>query len=288
MRRVAGSLLVCAIAAGAFGCGDGASGATEDCLSAVTRKPETGFLAAFDRVEIVAVTPEGCAPLEGPLAAFNWFSLADRGSYFQYANAIREILSRRGTRLLAGAEHLATLEAPTGFPSTGGAYVHDDLGLPLYASASEFLDMISSPEFQAIAPLQQAGARQDDYVFGFQRCIVGCDSGTPIHGTGDALLLMHAFRFEGADLDTALRSLADAPGAAEMAYGGRLVARLRFIVGGTNVNTQSLPWGEGLVLFRVGSEAEAGDWVDSASFRAFRNQTAEDVLVLLGPTSLPG
>lgn len=285
IKRTTEVLLLTVLAASA-GCGDGASGptqATEPCLSAVTLKPpSSGALAAVDRLEVVAITPEGCAPLEGPLAAFNWFSFSDRDSYLAYGARVTQILARRGTPLLATGEHRATIEAPPGAPSAGGSYVHEEFALPLYPSAAGFMDMIASPEFQAITPLQQAGARQEDYVFGFQKCLVGCDSEDTAVATDGSPLLLHVFRFEGDDLEESIRALARAGGAPEMVYGGRLVGRFQVIVGGTDLNTQNLPWGQGTMLFRVESETAARAWLESDALRAFRDQTEEDVLVLLG------
>lgn len=285
IKRTTEVLLLTVLATSA-GCGDGASGptqATEPCLPAVTLEPpSSGALAAVDRLEVVAITPEGCAPLEGPLAAFNWFSFSDRGSYLAYGARVTQILARRGTPILATGEHSATIEAPPGAPSAGGSYVHEEFALPLYPSAAGFMDMIASPEFQAIVSLQQAGARQEDYVFGFQKCIVGCESDGTAVATDSAPLLLHIFRFEGDDLEGAIRRVASSGDAPEVVYGGRLVARFQAIVGGVDVNSQNAPWGEGVMLFRVDSEAAARAWVESGAFRAFRQDTAEDVLVLLG------
>ncbi len=265
------------------GCGDDSSPPAESCLSSVTLEPPaSGPLSFVDRLEVAAVTPEGCAPLDGPLAAFNWFSFADRDSYLTYGAGVGQILANRGTPILATGEHRATLEAPQGAPSTGGAYVHEEFAIPLYPSASGFMDMIASPEFQEIVSLQQAGARQEDYVFGFQKCIVGCESRTTAVATDDAPLLLHIFRFEGRDLEDAIRSLAGTGNAPDVVYGGKLVARFRIVVGDANLNSQNPPWGEGTMLFRVDSEATARAWIESETFRAFRNDTAEDVLVLLG------
>ncbi len=270
-----------------IGCGDddssGQTGPDEPCLPSVTLEPEGLPI----QLEVAAVTPEGCAPLEGPLAAFNWFSFANRDSYLAYGTRISQILAQRGTTILATGEHRATFEAPSGSPSTGGVYVHEELAIPLYPSASGFMDMVASPEFQEIIPLQQSGARQEDYIFGFQRCIVGCESRTTAVATDDTPLLLHIFGFEGEDLENAIRSLAGAQGAPEMVYGGRLIARFRTIVGGANLNSQNAPWGEGTVVFRIDSETAARAWIASEVFRAFRDNTDEDVLVLLG-TGLVG
>lgn len=288
-KRITRSLLL-ALVAISTGCGEDATGPDEACLSVVTLEPPAGSpLAALDRLEVVAVTPEGCARLEGPMAAFNWFSFQDLDSYREYSNEmVTRILPGRGTPTLARGDHRVTIEAPPGAPATGGAYVHQALRMPLYPSASEFMDMISSPEFQAVFPLQQAGARQRDYVFGFQECLVGCERGATITASDDAPLLLHVFRFEGADLGAAIRRLASDRNAPKLAYGGRLIARVQTILGGRNLNSQSGPWGQGTILFRVDSEADARAWVESATFRAFRENTAEDVLVVLGTPSTTG
>lgn len=52
--------------------------------------------------------------------------------------------------------------------------------------------------------------------------------------------------------------------------------------GGVNLNTQNAPRGEGTTLFRVDSAAAARARIESEPFRAFRERTAEDVLVLRG------
>lgn len=266
------------------GCGDGSSPATvqpESCLASVEHPgPESGALSIVDRLEVVAVTPEGCAPLDGRLAAFNWFSFDDPDAYAAYGARVSQILASRGTPILAAGERAETLEAPSGAPAGGGSYVHEEFALPHYPSAYGFMDMIASPEFQEIVGLQQGGARQSDYVFGFQQCLVGCDSTTTQLATDEAPLLLHIFRYTGDDIRSAVRDLAgEGP---EMVYAGRLVARFQAIVGGVNANSQNLPWGQGTALYRVDSADEARAWLDDSAFRAFRRDTEEDVIVLLG------
>ncbi len=234
------------------------------------------------------MTEEGCAPLDGPLAAFNWFSFADPESYLAYGTGIAPILASRGTQILAVGGHAETLEAPPGVPATGGAYVHEELAVPLYASAEAFIDMLASEEFQAILPLQQAGARQTDYVFGFQQCLVGCDSTVSAVATEDQPLLLHIFDWKGGDLAGAIRDLGTSGAGPEMVYAGRLVGRFRIFFGDTNVNSQSPPWGEGTIVYRVPSAEAARTWITDPAFRAFRGDTAEDVLVLLGAGRLGG
>lgn len=265
------------------GCGDGSTPASESCLSSVTHPPpESGPLSAADRIEVVSVTPEGCAPLQGRIAAFNWFSFENAERYLAYAAGVSEILASRGTPILSGGEHAETLEAPAGAPAGGGAYIHEEFALPHYPSATGFMDMLTSPEFQEILPLQQAGARASDYVFGFQQCLVGCDKAVPDVASDEAPLLLHVFRWEGGDMPVAIRALAASEVGPEMIYAGRLVGRFQVWIGGVNVNSQNLPWGEGTMVFRVESSEAARSWLANPVFQQFRRDTAEDVLVVLG------
>lgn len=67
-----------------------------------------------------------------------------------------------------------------------------------------------------------------------------------------------------------------------MIYAGRLVGRFQVWIGGVNVNSQNLPWGEGTMVFRVESSEAARSWLANPVFQQFRRDTAEDVLVVLG------
>ncbi len=255
----------------------------DPCQEAVVRDPGTLFppenpLSNLTRFEIRALTPSGCAALHEPLVAFNWYSLADPESYLRYAAEVGGILTDRGHRVLLASDRVETFEAPAGAPAEGGAYEHEILSLAWYRNAGSFLDMVLSPEFQAISGDQQLGARQEDYVWGLQRCIVGCDTVMPPH-TGQ--FVAHVFRYDGADMETALLALASTPGAPEMIYAGELVADFRVLLGNQDLNTQTPPWGQGAVVYQVASRDAALAWLSDPAFTTFRQDTADDVLVLL-------
>lgn len=257
---------------------------TPSCLSSVGRDvPEDlapdSPLSIADRVEIRAVNEEGCAALDGPLVAFNWFSFTDPARYLQYAAGIAEIFARRGHRVLFSGTREEVLEAPEGAPSGGGSYVHQELALALYTSAGGFLDMMLSPEFQAILSHQQGGARQEDYVWGLQRCLIGCADDAP--SIGDGLYLVHIFDYLGDDLDAAIAGLDSVENAPEIVYAGDLVAELRVIVGGLAINPQKPLWGRGVVLYRIGDRESARRWISDPAFAGFRRETREDVLALI-------
>ena len=282
--RLAAAFLVPTAAVCLLGCGDGPSPATrapEDttCIERVERSFDSGLFSLVDRLQVRAIHAAGCAPLNGPLGAFNYFSYADRDSYLAYGARVSQILASRGHRILFGTSRTETLEAPPGAPAGGGSYEHEVFALPLYSSAGGFIDMIGSPEFQEISGLQQGGARQSDYVFGFQRCHVGCDDPDALPG-GEGPFLVHMFGYDGDDLRASLRTLSQEPSAPPVAYGGELVARFEVIAGGMNVNSQNLPWGEGTVVYEIGSREDALRWIESPAFRNFRQRTHEDVLIL--------
>lgn len=284
MRFVA-ALFVSPLALCLASCGDGPSPATrapEDttCVERVERRFDSGAFGAVDRLQVRAINAAGCAPLNAPLGAFNYFSYADRDAYLAYGARVTQILTSRGHRVLFGTSRTETLEAPPGAPAGGGSYEHEVFALPLYSSAGGFMDMIGSPEFQEIVGLQQGGARQSDYVFGFQRCHVGCDDPDALPG-GEGPFLVHMFGYEGDDLRAALRTVSQEPTAPPVAYGGELVARFEVIAGGMNVNSQNLPWGEGTVVYEIASREDALRWIESPVFEAFRQRTKEDVLILV-------
>jgi hypothetical protein len=173
---------------------------------------------------------------------------------------------------------------PAGAPAGGGSYEHEEFALAWYSSASGFLDFIRSEELQAIVLDQQAGERQSDYVWGLQRCIIGCADGPPPE---NEILLAHIFRYEGQDLyesedlDRGIRKLAGAPGAPEVFYAAENVAELRVRIGTLSVNPQNPPWGRGVIVFRVASRDAAVAWIVNSAYANFRRRTAEDVIVLL-------
>ena len=136
-----------------------------------------------------------------------------------------------------------------------------------------------SPEFVKLLPDQQAASRQDNYVWGLERCFFGCASEGPTFTEGQ--FVAHIFRYEGDDMESTIRALAGENATPEMIYAGELVAVLRVLVGDVNVNLQSRPWGQGAMVFRVSSREGALKWLSDPTFLQFRTQTAEDVIVLL-------
>lgn len=258
---------------------------TLPCVSSVGRDvPEDvgpdSPLSFARRVEIQAVNDERCAALDGPLVAFNWFSFNDRERYSQYAAAVAEIFAQRGHRALFAAPRVEVLEAPEGSPVGGGSYIHEELALALYRSAGAFLDMMLSPEFQAVTSAQQDGARRDDYVWGLQRCLIGCDDDASPMDEG--LFLAHIFGYLGDDIDTAIAGLGTVDSAPEIKYAGDLVAEMRVVSGDLVVNPMKPLWGRGVTLFRVADREGALRWISDPAFVEFRAETKEDVLVLLG------
>lgn len=253
------------------------------CLSVVERGPPDvlvpgsplGLASGF---EVRANGPSGCADLDGPLMALNYFSFADRDAYLRYAPQVVLVLVDHGHRPVGGGRRIETLLAPSGAPANGGSYEHEQFALAWYTSAGGFLDFLRSEAEQAIAVDQQAGARQSDYVWGLQRCLIGC-AGAPI--PANELLVAHIFRYEGADLDASIQALAGAPGAPEILYAGENAAELRVIVGELSLNPQKPPWGRGAIVFRVASRDAALAWLDAPAYTGFRGETAEDVIVLL-------
>jgi hypothetical protein len=252
------------------------------CVAVVERGPPDVVppgspLGVASGFEVRANGPRGCAGLDGPLVALNWFSIADPERFARYEAAVVNVLRSQGHRAMLGSRRVETLLAPTGVPAGGGAYEHEVFALAWYASAGGFLDFLRSEAQQMGIPDQQAGARQSDYVWGLQRCIIGCaDAPLPEH----ELFLAHLFRYDGRDLDRSVRRLAAARRAPEVFYAEN-VAELRILVGAASVNPQKVPWGRGAIVFRVASRDAAIAWVADRAYASFRRDTAEDVIVLL-------
>ena len=253
------------------------------CLAKVSAGPPPVYppgspIAIATGFEIRANGPEGCAGLDGPLVGFNWFTLADRDIFFSYQTKVGDILRAHGDRPMANGRRIETLMAPTGKPAGGGSYEHEEFVLAWYSSAPGFLEFIRSEALQNIVLDQQAGERQSDYVWGLQRCIIGCaDVPPPKH----EILLAHIFRYEGHDLDRRIRKLAANHRAPEVFYAAENVAELRVLIGSVAVNPQNPPWGRGVIVFHIPSRDAAVAWIGSPAYTSFRRETAEDVIVLL-------
>ncbi len=253
------------------------------CLSMVESGPPPVVppgspVAVATGFQIRANGPTGCAGLDGPLVGFNWFTLADRDIFFSYQTKVGDVLRAHGHRPMANGRRIETLLAPTGKPVGGGSYEHEELVLAWYSSAGGFLEFIRSEALQTIVLDQQAGERQSDYVWGLQRCIIGCADVPPPE---NELLVAHIFRYEGQDLDRSVRKLARAHRAPEVFYAAENVAELRVLIGSLSVNPQKPPWGRGVIVFRVPSRDVAVTWVADPAYSSFRRTTAEDVIVLL-------
>lgn len=237
-------------------------------------------MSAADRLVVTSVTDDGCAPLDGPLVALNWRSFDDPASYQRYEQAIVPILDSRGhMTVMSDATTVEVLESPAGTPPTGGAYVHEGLAFPVYTSAEGFLEMLLSPEYQQIVSSQQDGARQSDYIWGLQQCLVGCQNlgGPAPLGT----YVLHIFgQPEGALAET-MAALVDAASGPNVFYGGELVATMRLDIGDELVSTYALPWGNGTLVYRVESVDEARELLNDPALQEFRNGTTDDLLVVL-------
>jgi hypothetical protein len=253
------------------------------CLAVVERGPPDVVppgspLGVATGFEVRANGPSGCAGLDGPLVALNWFSLADPERYRRYEAAVVDVLRAAGHRPLVGGRRVETLVAPAGAPAGGGSYEHEAFALAWYSSAGGFLDFLRSEAQQRGIPDQQAGARQSDYVWGLQRCIIGCGE-APL--PENELLVAHIFRYEGRDIDRSIRALARTRGAPEVFYAAENVAELRVLLGTVSVNPQKPPWGRGAIVFRVASRDAAVAWLADRAYGDFRRETAEDVIVLV-------
>jgi hypothetical protein len=253
------------------------------CVSVVERGPPPVVppgspIAVATGFEVRANGPTGCAGLDGPLVALNWFSLADRETFLRYETHVGDVLRAHGHRATATGRRIETLMAPAGTPTGGGSYEHEAFALAWYSSAGGFLDFLRSEALQTIVLDQQAGARQSDYVWGLQRCIIGCAEAPPPE---NEILLAHIFRDAGGDLDHGIQKLAGARGAPAVFYAAENVAELRVRIGSLSVNPQKPPWGRGAIVFRVASRDAAVAWIANRAYTSFRRETAEDVIVLL-------
>jgi hypothetical protein len=264
---------------------------SEPCLEEValptgSLAPESP-MAAADRLVVTSVTDDGCAPLADPLVALNWRSFDDADAYRQYELAVGPIVISQGhVPVMAGARTVDVLESPDGTPPTGGAYVHEEFAFPVYTSAEGFMEMLLSPEYQEIVASQQDGARQSDYVWGFQTCHVGCENLDGLAPAGTYLL--HIFDRPDGDLAEAMTALAAADAGAEVFYGGELVATFGIEFGGELIDLYFPPWGNGTLVCRVGSAEAAGELLDNPAFRQFRQGTTDDLLAVLEMGHLGG
>lgn len=290
LRGGAVPALVCGVLLTTWACGSGgkpASSAPERrCVAEVRRTTESapaGSIAeAVDAFVVASVTDQGCAPLEGPLVAFNWFSFADRPLFEQTFEPVVQILARRGHEPVMYAATRRVLEAPEGTPRFGGAFVHEAFLVPVYRSAGSFLDMLVSAEFQEHIAKQQAGARREDYIQGFQRCVVGCPFGLryPIE---DGLFVLHVFDRPARGFDAAVARLQQSLPAGELFYAGETVAVLEAEIGEQRVRPSVRPWGNGTTVYRVDSVADAEALFHSSALREFRRDTTHDVIVVVEP-----
>lgn len=272
--------------AGAAG-GQVGAGGSDDCLEAIGRDAvDDDGNATYDgvitRMEVRALQPGGCVVPGERIAAMNWFSYADEAMYQQYGAGVLPLVIGGGGKLLVSTAGIDVLEAPSGGPSTGGAYVHDNLAIAWYASPSSFLDMITSPAYQELLPLQQGGASQGDYVFGFQHCFVGCseDAGN-LPETTTGLLLVHHFQHEAADLESAVQTLASASGSPRIVFAAQMVARWAGAMGEMAIDVHNPFWGDATVVYEVESKEAAETWLATDEVVAFRSDASEEVLALM-------
>lgn len=274
------------------GCGSAATGPDPRlaCVSEVRQSVEVASpgspISVADAVRVRAVTPEGCAPLDAPLVAFNWFSFADRDLFIETFDPVVEILARRGHEPVMFASTIEVLEAPTGEPRFGGRYVHEAFVFPLYTSAGDFLDMLVSDEFQQHVTRQQAAARREDYFWGLQQCVVGCPFGrtTPVE---EGTFLLHIFDMPSRDFHAVFDRATLTSAGVDVFYAGETVAALEIEIDGQRIQPNVRPWGNGTAVYRVSSAADARRLVDSPAFRAIREKTRLDVLAIVAPAGPP-
>jgi hypothetical protein len=164
---------------------------------------------------------EGCEDISGSLAAMNWYSVSDVDAATAYSNAVMPLLIDSGAKILfsgngtepAGPEDLV---------------LHDVIAVPLYLSAEAFVDMVASEEFMSVVHYKEEGVA-DEYSFGFQRCLVGCED-LPESGVLPAIsvpALVHHFTLDDVVLEDHLDALSEAieaDGAGQLAYAGKLIA----------------------------------------------------------------
>ena len=268
------------------GPGDAADAAAQ-CSSAIGVDTVDGdgaptFGGVARRLEVRPIDNTACLLPDQRLAAMNWFTYQDESVYTEYGGDVIQMIFERDGKVLVSGSLDEELEAPAGAPANGGSYVHPNLAIPWYKTASAFLDMITSPEYQAILPKQQMGARSEDYVFGFQRCFAGCSEQAPqTPPPYNGLLLVHHFAYTGSALESDVETLAASAAAPRVRYAGELLARLFVFVGEIELAAQNAPWGNVTMVYDVDSKAAAQSWLASSELADFRARTTEDVLVLM-------
>jgi uncharacterized protein (DUF1330 family) len=305
-RTLLDPTIVFALLLAAAGCGDDDSSGGLDPATATAICPNGGGFVRVTAAELgydsiiraFPVTAEaamfrvihesGCGLLDGPMGALNWFSFADRETYALYAARVATLVQENGGKFVFTGATDSVVERPEGELEVG-AYIHEELALPLYASAHTFVQMLSSDAMQEIIPFQQAGAQTSDYVFVFQRCMQGCPNDLPVFPELPVWAFVHHFRYEGQDIDAAVARLSAQTDTAEgvsLIYAGRSIARpFLELEGDIEFPLNVDAWFDASLIFAATSPEAATSWINSETYAEFRNNTAEDVIAHIDPSA---
>jgi hypothetical protein len=220
---------------------------------------------------------EGCEDISGNLAAMNWYSVSDADAATAYSEAVMPLLLDSGAKILfAGNDN-----EPAG---PEDLVLHDVIAVPLYLSAESFVDMVGSEEFMSVVHYKEEGVA-DEYSFGFQRCLVGCED-LPESGVPPAIsvpALVHHFTLDDVLLEDHLDALSeaiDADGAGQLAYAGKLIASGWLQHDDGSLHPFYDPMGvEGSLIITLNDVEDAGDVLALPEYASFLELTPADVAV---------
>ena len=105
----------------------------------------------------------GCEDLDGPLAAFNWWTVRVAEGSDEYGAQVSQFLIAKGARIIAFGDVQVVIEAPPGRAPDDTPWIQATLQLPLYPSARDMAGMLASREYLEIGAFKLTEQDNDDY-----------------------------------------------------------------------------------------------------------------------------
>ena len=283
-----------------WGCGSGAKPPEAGCeeapaevwRSAMEVDPAVREVAPGVFLEEVGVRAlRGCEDLDGPLAAFNWWTVRDAEGNAEYGSQVVQFLIAMGAKLIFSGNVAEVFDEPVGRAPDGTPWIQETLSMPLYPSAWDFAGMISSREYLEIGSYKLSEQDNDDYDFVFMKCFFGCGAIEGAPGFFDAFkpvpTLAHLFNASQGELRNAVGPLDRA--LRESGLGELYFAGYAWATPGIRLNVE-LPegvdsargfWNDGLILVSLAPGATAEQVLALDAYRDFLDTTGNDATVLL-------
>ena len=234
----------------------------------------------------------GCEDLDGPLAAFNWWTVRDAEGSDEYGAQVSQFLIAMGARILAFGDVQEVIEAPPGRAPDDTPWIQATLQLPLYPSARDMAGMLASREYLEIGAFKLTEQDNDDYDFVLMRCFFGCESvqSNPAFVTPDttSLKIAHLFNASQEELAAAVPALEAelaASGLGRLYFAGyawaQPFARLDPEIPGSDIGRGF--WNDGLLLVIPAADVPITDILELDAYRAFRAITSRDAFTVVAP-----